>query len=180
MGLQYELGISPVTGGFGELTQSLYDEQITPKWGVNLPFGVVKLIQGAFWCKGMPRGIGPGGFDGVFSDSLNNAVLDLKENAGTENNTVVLDAMWAKALFDMSQFVLIPEVGKEKVRDMQQFLNKVYYNYSGILPTDGIYQRATNQAIIFGIQKELGLTPPWHRSKYGCNWIFRRADDSII
>ena len=64
--------------------------------------------------------------------------------------------MWAKSLFDMSAFVLVSG-GDAKVRQIQQYLNKNYYDYTGILPTDGIYQRATNEALTYGVQAEVGL-----------------------
>ncbi len=64
--------------------------------------------------------------------------------------------MWARALFDMSAFVLVPG-GDERTRQMQQDLNNKYYQWTGILPCDGIYQRATNTALIYGVQVEEGL-----------------------
>lgn len=56
----------------------------------------------------------------------------------------------------MSAFSLV-EGGDSKVRQIQQYLNANYQDVTGILPTDGIYQRATNQALIYGVQVELGL-----------------------
>lgn len=82
--------------------------------------------------------------------------MDLQDDAGFQNANGVLTSMWAKALFDMAQFVLMDD---PRVREMQQYLNQNYYTYTGILPTDGIFQRATNEAIVFGLQAELGLSP---------------------
>ena len=154
-GLQHELNISPVVPSFGETTLSDYDQLITPNWGSGLSSNVIRLIQGAFWCKGMPQGIGPGAFDGIYSAELAYAVTDFKTQAGFSDATEVLEGLWAKALFDMAQFVLIDD---PKIRQMQQYLNLNYYDYTGILPTDGIYQRATNEAIVYGMQKELGIS----------------------
>ncbi|GMA70858.1 hypothetical protein GCM10025879_21360 [Leuconostoc litchii] len=67
-----------------------------------------------------------------------------------------MDSQLAQALFDMSAFVLVSG-GDKTVRNMQQYLNANYRQYTGILPTDGIYQRATNTALIYGVQAELGL-----------------------
>lgn len=150
-GLQVELGVAPsdLFPGFGDTTYTLYEQLITPNWN-NLSKNVVYLIQGAFWCKG----ISPGGFDGVQTQALSDAVAALQEDAGFSNTNGVLSAMWAQALFDMSAFVLLDD---PRIREMQQYLNANYYNYTGILPTDGIYQRATNTAIIYALQKEVGL-----------------------
>ncbi len=61
------------------------------------------------------------------------------------------------ALFDMSAFVLIEGQGKSGVRSMQRYLNGKYSDELGILPCDGIYQRATNTALIFALQKAIGI-----------------------
>lgn len=150
-GLQVELGVAPgdLFPGFGDTTYTLYDQVITPNWN-SLSENVVYLIQGAFWCKG----ISPGGFDGVQTQALSDAVIKLQKNAGFTTQDGVLSAMWAQALFDMSAFENLKD---PRIREMQQYLNANYYNYTGILPTDGIYQRATNTAIIYALQKEVGL-----------------------
>lgn len=107
------------------------------------------------WFKAhLVKGINPGGFDGVQTQALNDAVATLSEDAGFSNTNGVLSAMWAQALFNMSAFVLLDD---PHIREMQQYLNANYYDYTGILPTDGIYQHATNTAIIYALQKEVGL-----------------------
>lgn len=173
-GLQVELGITALSPNFGDTTYRLYEQQITPNWN-NLPTNVVYLIQGAFWCKG----ISPGGFDGIQTSALDAAVKVLQRDAGFTTQNGVLSAMWARALFDMSAFVLVRD---PRVREMQQYLNANYYQYTGILPTDGIYQRATNTAIIYALQKEVGLdvetangvfgptTRQLYEQAYNSNW----------
>lgn len=173
-GLQVELGITALSPNFGDTTYRLYEQQITPNWN-NLPTNVVYLIQGAFWCKG----ISPGGFDGIQTSALDAAVKVLQKDAGFTTQNGVLSAMWARALFDMSAFVLVRD---PRVREMQQYLNANYYQYTGILPTDGIYQRATNTAIIYALQKEVGLdvetangvfgptTRQLYEQAYNSNW----------
>lgn len=58
----------------------------------------------------------------------------------------------------MSAFVLVSG-GDKTVRTMQQWLNVNYNIYFGILPCDGIYQGATNTALIYALQSEEGLPP---------------------
>jgi peptidoglycan hydrolase-like protein with peptidoglycan-binding domain len=151
--LQNQLGISPVSEVFGPLTTSEYDNQVTPNLQAGWNDDIVYLIQGAFWAKG----INPGALDGQYSDDTINAVKQLQNNAGFTNPDGVLSAEWAKALFDMSAFVLV-ENGDDHIRTIQQYLNVHYSDITGILPTDGIYQRATNTALIYAMQVELGLS----------------------
>lgn len=161
-GLQVELGITSLVDSFGPTTSAYYDAQITPNWGNNLPKNVVYLIQGAFWCKG----ISPSRFDGVYSQSLDEAVKLLKSEAGFPDGTGVLSGIWAKALFDMSAFVLVSN-GDTKIRSMQQWLNQNYSDYTGIMPCDGIYQRSSNEALIYALQAELGYSPDEATGSYG-------------
>ncbi len=150
--VQHELGITELVNNFGETTSALWDQQVTPNLINTYESPIVKLIDGAFRCKGM----GNGKFDTVYTLDNDDATKGLKIAAGFENPTSTLDSMWAKALFDMSAFVLV-QGGDERTREMQQTLNRKYSEWTGILPCDGIYQRATNTALIYGIQVEIGL-----------------------
>ncbi|HEY4399195.1 MAG TPA: glycoside hydrolase domain-containing protein [Lactobacillaceae bacterium] len=152
-GLQHELGITSLAQAFGPATSAAYDEQITEKLTIGYSGNVVYLIQGAFWAKG----INPVDFDGNFTENTLSAVKELQADAGFSNPDGVLNAMWAKALFDMSAFVLVSG-GDSNIRQMQQYINQNYYEYTGILPADGIYQRDTNTALIYAVQAEEGLS----------------------
>lgn len=153
-GLQHELGITELSDNFGEETSKRYDEKVVPKLKEGYKGNIVYLLQGAFWCKG----IGPGGLNGEFSNYTQEALTKLQNEAGFPNGDGDFNSKWAKALFDMSAFVIV-EGGDEKIRGMQQWLNVNYNNYFGILPCDGIYQRATNTALIYALQSEEGLPP---------------------
>lgn len=74
--------------------------------------------------------------------------------------------MWARALFDMSAFVLVAG-GDPRVREMQQWLNLKFYTYFGILSCDGIYQRDTNTALIYALQSAEGMSPEQANGFYG-------------
>lgn len=153
-GLQYELGIPLMSGSeaaFGDKTSELFDSKITNKLTNGYKNNTVQLIQGAFWAKG----ISPEAFDGQYSNKTTNAIKMLQQSAGIPEDGK-LNAELAKALFDMSAFSLVAG-GDAKIRQIQQYLNAHYHDVTGILPTDGIYQRSTNQALIYGVQVELGL-----------------------
>lgn len=152
-GMQHELGIALQQGdpAFGEATAAAYDAQVVSNLKSGYKSNFVYLIQGAFWAKG----INPEEFTGIYSAHTESAIKALQQDAGIPD-TGVLDSQLAQALFDMSAFVLVSG-GDGSVRQMQQYLNANYREYTGILPADGIYQRATNTALIYGVQVELGL-----------------------
>lgn len=149
-GLQHEVGISPVASGFGEATEQGVSKVIG-KLKDGYSGNLVRLIQGAFWAKG----ISPSAFDGKYSKATTSAIENLQQQAGiTADGKMTVQLM--KALFDMSAFGLVFG-GTEQVRKMQQYLNGKYHKYFGILPCDGIYQRDTNTALIYALQVEIGL-----------------------
>ncbi|AYG01441.1 glycoside hydrolase domain-containing protein [Lactococcus allomyrinae] len=159
--LQHELNITDLIPNFGDTTLQRFDENITPHLINGLTGNIVYLIQGAFWCKG----ISPGGFDGKYSANITNAINELQADAGYAPNGK-LSGMWARALFDMSAFVLVPG-GDAKIREIQQWLNANYSDYFGIIPCDGIYQRDTNTALIYALQAELNYSPDEATGSYG-------------
>lgn len=149
--LQHELGISTLGQGFGDMTKSALKNKIG-SLVEGYSGNIVKLIKGAFWCKG----ISPTDFTSKFNDNLTSAIKELQNDAGvTVSGKLTVNLM--AALFDMSAFVLIEGQGKSGVRSMQRYLNGKYSDELGILPCDGIYQRATNTALIFALQKAIGI-----------------------
>ncbi|MCZ2491909.1 glycoside hydrolase domain-containing protein [Dellaglioa carnosa] len=159
-GLQHELGISPVADGFGEQTEAAL-KPIIGSLKVGYKGNIAKLIQGAFWCKG----INPTDFNTTFSAETKAAVVSMQKDAGLSGNgTVTVEFM--KALFDMMAFSLV-ENGDTHIRTMQQELNHDYTAYFGILPCDGIYQRDTNTALIYALQAEEGMDTDTANGAYG-------------
>ncbi|MCH4008502.1 glycoside hydrolase domain-containing protein [Companilactobacillus sp.] len=159
-GLQHELGISPVSSGYGPATE-LGVSNILNKLVNGYSSNIVRLIQGAFWCKG----ISPSDFDGRFSAKTQKAIEILQKNAGIPANGTMTGHLM-RALFDMSAFVLV-QSGSSKIRSMQQYLNGSYNKYFGILPCDGIYQRDTNTALIYALQAVEGMDPSTANGFYG-------------
>ncbi|EGO9400084.1 DUF1906 domain-containing protein [Enterococcus faecalis] len=152
--IQLELKVTDTpVNNFGAGTAAAWDNQVTPNLAIGYKNGnIVKLIDAGFRCKGM----GAGKFDDTYSKENVSALIELKKAAGFSKPDSKFNSMWARALFDMSAFVLVPG-GDERTRQMQQDLNNKYYQWTGILPCDGIYQRATNTALIYGVQVEEGL-----------------------
>ena len=161
MGLQHEIGISALGEGFGDATKAALTSvvgSLKPGYKGN----IAQLIQGAFWCKG----INPGSdFNQNFSDATAQAFKTLQQNAGLSADGVVTVNLMA-ALFDMAAFSLVAG-GSAKVRSMQQYLNGRFSNNIGILPCDGIYQRDTNTALIYALQRAEGMSAEVANGVYG-------------
>lgn len=152
--LQIELGITNTADNFGPTTQSLFktvkmQTKPSPENNINA------IIQGALWCKGYSTGSYE--ITGNFYEGTASAIINLKIDAGlySANSDVTLDVM--KALLSMDAFVCIPG-GSTKIRSIQQFLNRTYQSYIGLMPCDGVYGRSTNTALIYALQAEEGLS----------------------
>ena len=151
--VQYELGITSMVDNFGTTTEQEWNRQV-PSLIVNgAKHNIIQLIEGALRCKGL----GQGTFKNEYDIYTEYGINQLKSLAGFNAPTSGFSAMWAKALFDMSAFSFVYG-GDRNIQEVQRYLNRNYYLYTGIRPCDGIYQRATNEAIIYGLQAEMGMS----------------------
>lgn len=153
MALQIHKHLTPVDGIWGNATANAY-----PLINRNTTDTiVVKIVQGAFLCKGY----NPGPFDGILGDSTANAIKAFKSNLGMPSNEN-LTAEYFKSLLTTDPTVLLLS-GSAKIRLVQQYLNGNYYslykNKLSFLPTGGIFERKTSKALIYAIQKEINATP---------------------
>lgn len=161
MGLQHEIGISNLGEGFGSTTKTALAAvvgRLKPGYKGN----IAQLIQGAFWCKG----IDPVDFNDKFTTNTLSAIIELQEDAGVSADGRITVALMA-ALFDMAAFVLV-EKGDARVREMQRTLNsKFSEELQEIMPCDGLYQRSTNTALIYALQRAEGMGPGQANGNYG-------------
>lgn len=155
--LQLELGITSTSDSFGPFTAAEYK-----RWG-EMVLGrvptdtkgqrIVRILQGACWCKGYS----PGAFNGSFTELTRQAIINLQTDAGLPvRDGKVYDYIF-KALLTMDAYRLTPG-GDVKIQEMQRDLNYHYFTTSGVQPADGQYQRGTNRALIYGIQTEQGIS----------------------
>lgn len=160
--LQIELGITATANNFGPGTQSRFKAKY-PNGITDLVIeqhprsNIYAIIQGALWCKGYPAVYG--GITQEFSDEVKDSILDLKRDMGFEaDSTVDLDIMMC--LLSMKQFKLLEDYGgKVSIRSLQQYINRNHRAYTGIVPTDGLYGREMNTALIQVLQKLEGFSP---------------------
>lgn len=167
--LQIELGITSTANSFGPTTIS--------KFNTRFPNGIQQqnssdetedniygIIQGACWCKGYS--VNSTEITKHFYSGTGNAIINLKNDAGCNDNssTVTLNVM--KALTSMTYFVC-GAGGSEDIRYMQKYLNRTYENYIGLAPCDGIYSRQMNKALIYALQAEEGLSTTSANGNFG-------------
>lgn len=154
-GLQIELGESTIDGIIGDATCEKFDAMFPNGLSqnvINPNENIVYIIQGGFYC----RGIDPHGFNGIFGNGLTDAVKTLQSQAGLENLNGIITPMILKAILTTDAYTLLSN-GDAKIREIQQALNRKYYLYIGLIPTNGIYDRKTNRALIKALQKEIGV-----------------------
>ncbi|MDH6520756.1 peptidoglycan hydrolase-like protein with peptidoglycan-binding domain [Streptomyces sp. SAI-124] len=161
-GLQHELGISPTVQNFGPGTfDAVRNHELVPEFERNE--NLLRLYNGALWCKGYWASQTLGGWGEDPETSLRQLYADMGLNAADAGQRL---AMWPhvlKALLRMDQFRLVPG-GDPHVRAIQQRLNSRYVAGIGIpamslVPCDGIYSRDVQQGLMMAIQYEIGIAP---------------------
>lgn len=169
--LQIELGIAQTADAFGPGTRSRF----AARWpggirqqadGAAEESNVYAIIQGTLWCKGY------GAYESNditrhFYDPTGKAIRELKADMGIGgDSTVTMEIMMA--LLSMQQFKLIAgSGGKQVIREVQQQINEQYRSYTGIIPTDGLYGREMNTALIQVLQALEGFTPDEATGNFG-------------
>lgn len=148
--LQIEIGISAPNGTFGPGTTTACP---TVAIDITNNANVVYILQGGLYCKGYN-----GGFNGIFTETTKSAVTLMEQHAGFTGTGRATVEFW-KALMNMEAYVLRSN-GDARIRSIQQDLNRKYSYLTGIIPTDGVYSRTTNKALIYGLQKEIGIAAP--------------------
>lgn len=168
--LQIELGITATANNFGSGTQSRFKQ----RWpngireqsaGAKETDNVYGIIQGALWCKGYSAGASD--ITTNFYAGTGKAIRKLKGDMGIGgDSTVTLEIM--KALLSMQQFVLLRSYGGIlAIRQAQQQINQQFRSYTGIIPTDGLYGREMNKALIQVLQAIEGFTPEEATGNFG-------------
>src|SRR5690606_1913044 len=68
-----------------------------------------------------------------------------------------VDGKLMKVILNTDGFRLSSPYGRPAIRKVQQILNREYSNYFDYIPTNGIYERKTNTALIYALQHEEGI-----------------------
>lgn len=162
--LQIELGITPVSGTFGDKTMAACPTLSLDMSDEELGHPFVTILQHGLYSKGYD----PGAVTGVYDQQTINAVRDIQYDAGLTGEKVSYSAtpVVFKAILGVEEFKLVGS-GDPVIRQMQQYLNTTYFDYIGMRACDGIYSRATNQAIIYAFQATEGLPTSVANGNFG-------------
>jgi peptidoglycan hydrolase-like protein with peptidoglycan-binding domain len=164
-GLQSELGISPVTSGFGPATTAAYIAQIGRIDGSTTKVNVLKLLSAALWCKGYS-----GLWDGAAVNfaNMSGAVGSVREDLGLGSANPSVDVKLMASLLTMDAYTRLSG-GTTQVRDVQRWLNATYLGRRdfALVPCDGIYSRAVQTAMTYGLQYELGMADGTANGNFG-------------
>ena len=163
MGLQHELGISPVVAAFGPATQAALESRggIRPtETNVN----IINVVRYALWGKGYLGGWQMDEFD----DDVIMAVNEIHLDMGLSASGGVIPAKIMKACLNMDAYVLLAG-GSGEVRTVQRWLNERYIGRSTFFvgPCDGHYSRGVQQALMRAIQYEVGIPESQANGSFG-------------
>ncbi|MYL22051.1 DUF1906 domain-containing protein [Halobacillus litoralis] len=150
VGLQIEMGITNPVPNFGPGTKAAFPGLSKQSLGEE-PTNMNKILQGGFWCKGY----NPGGFTGNFFGGTESTVKDFEVDVGLVPSGYV-DAKLMEAILNTDGFELA-RTYPNYVREMQQILNQNYSMYFPYIPTNGVYERKTSEALIYAFQHEIGI-----------------------
>ncbi|WP_329002422.1 DUF1906 domain-containing protein [Kribbella sp. NBC_00709] len=164
-GLQTELGISPVTSGFGPATTAAYNAQIGRIDDATTSVNLLKLLSAALWCKGYP-GLWAGA--AVSFANLSVSVGSVREDLGLGSANPSVDVKLMASLLTMDAYVKLGP-GTTQVRDVQRWLNATYVGRRdfALVPCDGIYSRAVQTATTYGLQYEIGMADGTANGNFG-------------
>ncbi|MEU8759681.1 glycoside hydrolase domain-containing protein [Streptomyces sp. NPDC048659] len=159
MGLQAELGISPVVASFGPTTMGKVAALGEIGFGWDKNRNIVAILEHGLFCKGY-WAVEPDSY-GWYTGVTRQAVKDLRSNMGVPEGDGTVDAKLFKCILNMDAYVVVAG-GTDKIRGIQRWLNGRYWQrdaYS-IGPADGIYSRDVQKALMIAVQYELGIASP--------------------
>ncbi|WP_078395881.1 glycoside hydrolase domain-containing protein [Shouchella patagoniensis] len=154
-GLQLEIGIANPVNAFGPATLAACPTLRRDAQGI-----LVMILQGAMWCKGYS----PGGFNGTFGPNTESGVKRMQEDAGLNPDGIVTPRVF-QAMLNMDAYVEVGINPDSRIRQIQQHLNRNYYQTTGVSPADGHYTRDTNIGLIYALQLEANV--PGANGRYG-------------
>ncbi|EST39492.1 hypothetical protein N566_01705 [Streptomycetaceae bacterium MP113-05] len=177
MGLQHELGISPVVANFGPGTAAKFAELGDIGFGWEENRNILRLLQFGLWGKGY-WAVEPES-EGWFTGVTRAAVGEIRSDMGIGGEGVI-NVKVAECLFNMDAYVVVAG-GSNKIRTIQQWLNRNYWTRSAgsIGPADGVYSRDVQKALMVALQYELGIAHPNGNFGPGTKAGLQRASSTL-
>lgn len=166
-GLQHELGISPVSSGFGATTISAFTSRIGKIDMSTTSQNILHLVSGSLWCKGFT---GWNFTDAMIFSLLIPSISQVKFDLGIDSTVESIDVKLMASLMSMDAYV-IPESsnGSRGIRTVQQWLNGTYAHREkfALVPCDGSYSRQIQTAVLYGLQYEFGMDDATANGNFG-------------
>ncbi|WP_378719418.1 glycoside hydrolase domain-containing protein [Microbacterium plantarum] len=115
---------------------------------------VIRILQGALWCKGYLGGW----TDGVFDRAVAASIGIINGDLGLDPTITSVDLKLLKSLLTMDAYVRVNGGTNEK-REVQQWLNGKYSRRRDfpLLPCDGLFSRNAQLGLMYAIQYELDM-----------------------
>ena len=161
--MQLELGIVEPADNFGPQTRRLYTASPLPIDGKTNDARYA-LLSAALICKGYDPGrkvtVGGGTIeiDDTWDKALENAVLQLKTDAGLSADSPEISADLCEAIYSTKRFTPHPDYyGKAILCGMQRYMNRHFASHVGLIPCDGLYDEDMVRALIYSVQAIEGL-----------------------
>ncbi|WOQ15463.1 glycoside hydrolase domain-containing protein [Raineyella sp. W15-4] len=167
-GLQHELGISPVSSGFGPATTAAFTAQIGTINDSTTWQNVLKLASGALWCKGEDGDYNGFGAATTFS-AVSSGVTKARSDLGLAG-AATIDVKLMASLLSMDAYTIPPgSGGTTEIREVQQWLNGTYVNRRdfAIVPCDGLFSRQIQTALLYALQYEFGMADGTANGNFG-------------
>lgn len=163
--LQHELGITSLSDTFGPATYAAVNA-ISPINNSTTNKNIIRIIQGAMYCKGYNGGNGD--LDGVYSATTIAGVMEMRIDMGLGPANGFMTAKVLKALLTMDAYVLVSG-GDPAIRTIQRDLNGRYASRQDfyIIPADGIYSRGVQQGLMYALQYEIGMADGVANGNFG-------------
>lgn len=167
-GMQWELGISPVSSGFGPTMTAAFQSQVGRIDASRATkANILRILSGALWCKGYA-----GFYEGspVSFASLEPSVRWVREDLGLGTGAPSVDVKLMASLLSMDAYT-VPFFGdgSEDVREVQQWMNGTYSSRRdfALVPCDGIFSRQVQTALLFALQYDFGLADGVANGNFG-------------
>lgn len=174
--LQAELGISPLSSGFGPSTSAAFQAQVGVISATSANRSrILRILSGALWCKGYAAYAvtSASSRDPFFSEVASAVAIvryDLGLTTSPDASTATVDVKIMASLLSMDSYTtLLFYGGTNAVRSIQQWLNRTFATRRDFMlgPTDGVCSRQTTTAMLYAIQYTLGMADGVANGNFG-------------
>lgn len=168
--LQAEIGIDSLSDNFGPGTLAALT-RFGPITATNpsteeRPANIVKIAQGALYCKGYNSGNGD--LTGRWDTTARAAMTALRNDLGLGASSSDLTPKLFKFLLTMDAATLV-DGGDSVIREGQRAMNARYASRADfyIVPSDGYFSRDTHGALLYALQYEIGMDDATANGNFG-------------